>query len=232
MQSIPDHETHRETAEGEVVITSPERGEPIERSGLTEDQSLDSRESGRDSNTGPHSLDDPAIFHRSCRQQMITSPPASGESPRERDRRTRDQSRKITTRCDPEDHNEAHHFVIALIISRDRISNGEADDLAPRNSRPRAARVAIDLVHVRVPPVQVGPWGEHTAARHREEKIMLQRFELTITNDSNPNDVIHTFTWGETRTAAYIRTVDTMEDSTWDGYSFELAQKPTKIDKH
>lgn len=60
---------------------------------------------------------------------------------------------------------------------------------------------------------------------------MLQRFELTLTRDGS-SERIDTFTWGETRKAAYIRTVDTMEDSTWDGWSFELAQKPTKIDKH
>lgn len=59
---------------------------------------------------------------------------------------------------------------------------------------------------------------------------MLERFELTLINDSNPSDKIHTFTWGETRAAAYARTVDTIDDPTWDGWSFILADQPTKID--
>lgn len=53
------------------------------------------------------------------------------------------------------------------------------------------------------------------------------RWELTFTNDSNPADVVHTFTWGVTYMAAYARVTDQIDSPAWEGYSFELAKIPS-----
>lgn len=53
------------------------------------------------------------------------------------------------------------------------------------------------------------------------------RWALTLTNDHNPADVIHTFTWGVTYKAAYVRVTEQIDSPVWEGYSFELAKTPS-----
>ena len=55
----------------------------------------------------------------------------------------------------------------------------------------------------------------------------LLRWELTLTNDSNPKDVVHTFTWGATYKAAYARVTEQLDSPVWEGYSFQLAKTPS-----
>lgn len=49
----------------------------------------------------------------------------------------------------------------------------------------------------------------------------LQRFELDLFEDGT-DEKIETFTWGPTYRQAYARVIDTMEDATWNGWSFKL----------
>lgn len=64
-----------------------------------------------------------------------------------------------------------------------------------------------------------------TAEPATETKL---RFEVKLTRNGS-SERVNTFTWGATRSEAYVRVTDMLDrDETWEGWSFELAQEPTQ----
>lgn len=59
----------------------------------------------------------------------------------------------------------------------------------------------------------------------------LLRWDVTLTEDNGPGRV-DTFTWGGSRRHALARVAEQFDrDDVWAGWSFEVAQRPTKITK-
>lgn len=82
-------------------------------------------------------------------------------------------------------------------------------------------------VHVLTTDHPVAPAGTPLCAYHSPYDV-VRRWELTLSPDTGKGRDVHTFTWGRTRTEAYARVVDMMDDGdTWDGWSFTLANEPT-----
>lgn len=58
------------------------------------------------------------------------------------------------------------------------------------------------------------------------EIVAQRRFDVTLTLDGS-TETVHTFTWGVDYQAAYNRIAQGLEDSFWDGWSFEISKTPS-----
>lgn len=68
--------------------------------------------------------------------------------------------------------------------------------------------------------------------RAEQIRLSLHRYEVELTPASLRTDrVIHTFSWGTTRAAAYARVAEMLDNDpeTWEGWNFTVALYPTVI---
>jgi hypothetical protein len=82
-------------------------------------------------------------------------------------------------------------------------------------------------VHTLTRSLPIAPAGTHLCAYHSPYDV-VRRWDLTLSPDTGKGRNVHTFTWGRTRTEAYARVMDMMDNTdTWDGRSLSLANEPT-----
>lgn len=82
-------------------------------------------------------------------------------------------------------------------------------------------------VHTLTQSLPFAPAGTALCAFHSPYDV-VRRWDLTLSPDTGKGRNVHTFTWGRTRTEAYARVMDMMDNTdTWDGWSFTLADEPT-----